>query len=388
MATTVYGLTNSYASLDSLPAADVDALADTIDLMGIVAELVGAGVFAAADFNGTAGAGLDVDISAGKAIVGAAGSRKYVRITGSSNVAGLTGSTTNYVYLNPDGTLSSNTTGTPGAGAHLLLSCVTNTTNVTSVNNAPTGRTNLLALLTQLSLAGVARGDILRRNSSSQWANLAVGANATRLGSNGTDPSWSAISSAEVTTALGYTPVNPALQLALYPGHLSASYLTLYNSNYGLGIDTSDLVLFSASGVRVRANGPTGTELFRVDSAGQVSAPSAAFAGVVSVRPLATSVPGITFYNSSYGVGIDTSDLVLFTAAGGGGNAGIRFRDSGVGGTELARITSAGKMLASGGIGVGNSAAGSTLGTVVKKIEVFDAAGASLGYLAVYDAIT
>lgn len=37
---------------------------------------------------------------------------------------------------------------------------------------------------------------------------------------------------------------------------------------------------------------------------------------------------------------------------------------------------------------VGNSAAGSTPGTVTKKIEVFDAAGASLGFIAVYDAIT
>lgn len=45
-------------------------------------------------------------------------------------------------------------------------------------------------------------------------------------------------------------------------------------------------------------------------------------------------------------------------------------------------------MLADLGLGVGNSAAGSTPGTCVKKIEVFDAAGASLGFIPVYDAIT
>jgi hypothetical protein len=39
-------------------------------------------------------------------------------------------------------------------------------------------------------------------------------------------------------------------------------------------------------------------------------------------------------------------------------------------------------------LGVGNSAAATTLGTVTKKIQIFDAAGASLGYIAVYDAIT
>jgi hypothetical protein len=39
-------------------------------------------------------------------------------------------------------------------------------------------------------------------------------------------------------------------------------------------------------------------------------------------------------------------------------------------------------------LGVGNSATGSTLGSVVKKIEVFDASGTSLGFLPVYNAIT
>ena len=39
-------------------------------------------------------------------------------------------------------------------------------------------------------------------------------------------------------------------------------------------------------------------------------------------------------------------------------------------------------------IGVGNSAAGNTAGNIVKKIEIFNKSGTSLGYLAVYDAIT
>lgn len=39
-------------------------------------------------------------------------------------------------------------------------------------------------------------------------------------------------------------------------------------------------------------------------------------------------------------------------------------------------------------LGVGNSAAATTPGTVTKKVEVFDASGASLGYAALYDAIT
>lgn len=46
------------------------------------------------------------------------------------------------------------------------------------------------------------------------------------------------------------------------------------------------------------------------------------------------------------------------------------------------------KVLATAGLGVGNSASASTPGTVVNKIEVFDASGASLGFIAVYDSIT
>jgi hypothetical protein len=50
--------------------------------------------------------------------------------------------------------------------------------------------------------------------------------------------------------------------------------------------------------------------------------------------------------------------------------------------------TVTGKVMATAGIGVGNSAAATTLGSVVKKIEVFDASGNPLGFIPVYDSIT
>jgi hypothetical protein len=46
------------------------------------------------------------------------------------------------------------------------------------------------------------------------------------------------------------------------------------------------------------------------------------------------------------------------------------------------------KFLASLGIGVGNAVAAATLGNVIKKIEVFDDTGVSIGFLPVYDSIT
>lgn len=48
----------------------------------------------------------------------------------------------------------------------------------------------------------------------------------------------------------------------------------------------------------------------------------------------------------------------------------------------------AAKTLLTGSLGVGNSAAATTPGSVVKKMEIFDAAGTSLGFVAIYDAIT
>jgi hypothetical protein len=54
------------------------------------------------------------------------------------------------------------------------------------------------------------------------------------------------------------------------------------------------------------------------------------------------------------------------------------------------KFTPAGKVLAVAGIGVGNSASASLIPTsnLVKKIEVFDASGVSLGFIPVYSSIT
>ncbi|MBA5222228.1 hypothetical protein [Streptomyces griseoaurantiacus] len=46
------------------------------------------------------------------------------------------------------------------------------------------------------------------------------------------------------------------------------------------------------------------------------------------------------------------------------------------------------KMIAALGLGVGNSASATTLGTVTKKMEVFDASGNSLGFVPIYSSIT
>lgn len=61
-------------------------------------------------------------------------------------------------------------------------------------------------------------------------------------------------------------------------------------------------------------------------------------------------------------------------------------------GTQRASFSATGLSLPNnlritGNLGVGNSASATTPGNVVKKVQIFDAAGVSLGFIAVYDAI-
>lgn len=69
-------------------------------------------------------------------------------------------------------------------------------------------------------------------------------------------------------------------------------------------------------------------------------------------------------------------------------NKGVQFGDANLYRSAANVLKSDDKIVAALGLGVGNSAAATTLGTVTKKCEVFDASGASLGFVPVYDAIT
>ena len=56
--------------------------------------------------------------------------------------------------------------------------------------------------------------------------------------------------------------------------------------------------------------------------------------------------------------------------------------------TAAGSLKATGKIIAVGGLGVGNSATASTPGTVVRKMEVFSSTGASLGWVPIYNAIS
>lgn len=80
-------------------------------------------------FDVTDGGGLDVDVAAGKALVDG----YYIESDSTQSVT-LTDSATNYLWLEPDGTLTDNTTGTNPGDALLLATVVTSGGSVSSIS--------------------------------------------------------------------------------------------------------------------------------------------------------------------------------------------------------------------------------------------------------------
>lgn len=86
--------------------------------------------------------------------------------------------------------------------------------------------------------------------------------------------------------------------------------------------------------------------------------------------------------NTLLGSGADASgDLTNSMALGAGAIAPAS-------NTVMIGNTSVTKVLTSGALGVGNTAAATTPGSVVRKMEIFDASGSSLGFIAIYSSIT
>lgn len=117
------------------------------------------------------------------------------------------------------------------------------------------------------------------------------------------------------------------------------------------------------------------------------SADGTASVGVLTVNPFSTNKRAMDIRLAADGV----SRLRVDMSAGGSGT--ITFGDGTTADVNLYRSASNvlktdDKLITAIGLGVGNSAAATTLGSVVKKMEVFDASGASLGFVPVYNTIT
>lgn len=106
-------------------------------------------------------------------------------------------------------------------------------------------------------------------------------------------------------------------------------------------------------------------------------------------RPAATDTAFRTWVGTGVGAAREGNPRYAVKASGdvswgpGTGAADVTLKRSASG-----ILQSSGKLTAVGGLGVGNSAAASTPGSVVKKIQIFDANGTSLGFVPVYNTIT
>lgn len=154
--------------------------------------------------------------------------------------------------------------------------------------------------LTEIAAVSNVRGDILITNPGPTWTRLGIGGSGTFLRSNGTDPSWTAISASDLpgsfagfanpTGTIGLTANNgtaatamrsdatPALSQAIVPtwtglhkfaagmtitGGSSATGSIWYDVNHGLNLrgataGTNDFALRAAAGTLLMTN-PTGT---------------------------------------------------------------------------------------------------------------------------------
>lgn len=118
--------------------------------------------------------------------------------------------------------------------------------------------------------------------------------------------------------------------------------------------------------------------------------------GSGAVMNLATPYanPGGAYRLTRTAASTDVPMLVLSdTAAGSGAPVTLEINTERAAGTYLrgrrggvtyTQLTADGKGLFAAGIGVGNSAAAASMGALTRKVEVFDASGASLGFVPIY----
>lgn len=130
--------------------------------------------------------------------------------------------------------------------------------------------------------------------------------------------------------------------------------------------------------------------------------PSPSYVPVIPTGRMVSFTAGVSFSATVTMTGAATSDTAVAGIVTGDVFDRVRIRNDGQldwgpgngardtnlyrGGANLLKTDD--KFVAVAGLGVGNSAVATTPGTVTRKIEVFDASGASLGFIAVYGSIT
>jgi len=112
----------------------------------------------------SAGTGLNVDISAGTCFVNG-----FEIVSDATQSESVTASQTNYVYLNDDGTITVNTTGTQPADSLFLGMAVTDGSGVTSVSHVRNIDNGVNALKIKASDESVTSSTTLQNDDDLTW---------------------------------------------------------------------------------------------------------------------------------------------------------------------------------------------------------------------------
>lgn len=159
-----------------------------------------------------------------------------------------------------------------------------------------------------------------------------------------------------------------------------------------IGSNTSDQIVIGEAGLPGGQTIRVGSESLRLDAGSlywDSASGEAQFTGINNVIRFTALTGGATFFaarvagDTQYRFVFDTNGMEF--GPGGVTVPDVQFRRLAA---NVLGTGSGDKLVANGGLGVGNSAAATTPGTVTKKMQVFDAAGVSLGFVAIYDAIT
>lgn len=146
MPTTGYDWTNGKVTGNKLYAVEWNELVDELDALLLdLLEVVGSGIVAATDLNGTDAGSGNLNVSAGRAVIGSAGARVIVGNDGESITDLPNGTST--VYILKDGTLTHDLSADPApANSEPCIEVVKAGGLITSIDNTPSGRTNLIGM--------------------------------------------------------------------------------------------------------------------------------------------------------------------------------------------------------------------------------------------------
>lgn len=243
--------------------------------------------------------------------------------------------------------LSSTSNATPGYvgvtdGSPLNIGPQSFITNVyTNWPGTPSG-----GLYVATDAQGVSYGNALNSNVFEMWGGTP---DLTLVGSGGTSSSLAYFTSGQVTADLAFAEYNGG------PNPLG-------NSKF-----TANVQVFAAENHSSSAFG-------NYIEFGLTKIGTSSRKGVLDILGSGAVLMGGT---SAFSSGVNLSWSV-----DGAGTIGAQ------GANRPSAVYSAGSVNAGTHLGVGNSAAATTLGSVVKKIEIFDNTGASLGFIPVYNSIT